>query len=54
MADAESQHDDQQDDEAVLDLEVPADEADSVAGGTPNVVRTQHDQATAAINKIRP
>ena len=54
MADAEPQHNDQQDEEPVLDLEVPENQANSVAGGTPNLVRTQEAAAIAAINKARP
>ena len=55
MADADHQHDDQQDVERVSDLEVPEDEARSVEGGlTSNPVRTQEAVIKGTIANTRP
>ena len=54
MADAGHQHDDQQDVEPVLDLEVPEDEARSVEGGLSNIIRTQEDATKGTISNTRP
>ncbi len=56
MADADQQHDAQQDEAPVLDLEVPEDEASSVAGGNElvsNIMKTKHDAAKNALNNVR-
>ena len=54
MTDADQQQQDQQDEEQLLDLDVPEDEARSVEGGTvSNIMKTAHDSAKNALNNVR-
>ncbi len=54
MADVDQQDAGQQDEEPVLDLEVPEDEARSVEGGSvSNVLKTRHDAAKNSISNVR-
>lgn len=53
MADADH-HRDEQDEEPVVDLEVPEDEALAVEGGTTsNIMKTKHDTVKNSISNVR-